>query len=519
MEALRGVDARGSARERSSEMPPRFYRSEAYDYLVLSDVHLGSDLVPHVRPWARDSWLNDAPEVDARLAGLLAHYAARAERCARQLCLIVAGDFLDLVGVSLSADVRSTKTRLTREEQRHGLGSAHDHVVQKIEAIAARHVRAFAALSDFIARGHRLVVVRGNHDIELHWRAAQRALISTLSRHATDEETRHQIENRVMICPWFFAVDGLLYVEHGHEFDAMCAYGDPLLPTCPRDSRRIRQSPFAVMLRYVARPTRGLSSRSYENVGMSAYLRLMLNLGLSGTLGIAVRFARAVSSLLGECHAQARGDGSVRALRTKLQRERFAKLADVPVSMLLELKKLYALPAACSLRFVLRSLYLDRVLAIGAAFLCVALGAYLARYRALLDGALYLLPAGMLTAFACFSPSRDLAPTRRMRKGAAVIARMFNARYVVMGHTHEAEKRALGHDATYVNVGHWGEDDVPEERIEHVTTPCTFLWLAAENGYSAELLRWDDGFGPRLVIETREEGSSQGVAGMLPKAV
>jgi UDP-2,3-diacylglucosamine pyrophosphatase LpxH len=497
----------------------RFTDAEAYDYLVLSDVHLGSDLVPHVRPWARDSWLNDAPEIDGRLASLLAHYAERAKRNGRNVCLIVAGDFLDLVGVSLSADERSTKTRLTREEERHGLGSARDHVVQKIEAIAARHVRAFAAMSAFIAAGHRLVVVRGNHDIELHWRAAQRALITALARHAVDPATRARIEDSVTICPWFFAIDGLLYVEHGHEFDSMCSYGDPLLPTCPRDSRRIRQSPFAVMLRYVARPTRGLSSRSYENVGMSAYLRLLLSLGVSGSLGIALRFAGAVSSLLGECRTHARGDGHMRAMRAKLYQQRFAKQAELPVSVLDEMKKLYALPAACSVRFVLRSLYLDRVLAIAAAFLCVALGAYLARYRALLDGALYLLPAGLLTAFACFSPSRDLAPTTRMRKGAAQLARMFGARYIVMGHTHEAESRALTDDATYVNVGHWGEDDVPEERGEHVTTPCTFLWLAAENSYRAELLRWDPTFGPRLVVETKQEGKSRGVAGMLPEAV
>jgi hypothetical protein len=96
---------------------------------------------------------------------------------------------------------------------------------------------------------------------------------------------------------------------------------------------------------------------------------------------------------------------------------------------------------------------------------------------------------------------------------------MFNARYVVMGHTHEAETTVLADDATYVNVGHWGEDDVPEERGEHVTTPCTFLWLAAENLYRAELLRWDATFGPRVVVETKAEGKSRGVAGMLPEAV
>ena len=77
--------------------------------------------------------------------------------------------------------------------------------------------------------------------------------------------------SRTQICPWFFAVDGLLYVEHGHEFDAMCGYGEPLLPTCVRDPRRIRSTPFSVLLRQVARPTRGVSSAAYDYVGIGVH--------------------------------------------------------------------------------------------------------------------------------------------------------------------------------------------------------------------------------------------------------
>jgi UDP-2,3-diacylglucosamine pyrophosphatase LpxH len=471
--------------------------SRAYDYLVLSDVHLGSDLVQHVRPWARNSWLSTDAEVDNRLISLLAHYRERAGD-ERKLCLIIAGDFLDLVGVSLPLSDATLKTRPTREERRHGLGSAHDHVVQKVQAIAARHTRVFAALCEFLAIGHRLVIVRGNHDIELHWRAAQRALVDAIRGHASDERTARDVAARIRICPWFFAVEGLLYVEHGHEFDTMCSYGDPLLPTCPRDSRRIRLSPFAVMLRHVARPTRGLSSRNYENVGFGAYLRLMLHLGISGTAGIALRFTRAVSALLGECFAQLRSEHAMRVLRGSVKRRRFANQTATSLGTLRQLTRLYARPAACSFRMVMRTLYLDRVLALTVALSCVALGAYLARYRALLDGVLYALPAALLAAYACFAPNRDLAPTARMRAGANQIARLFRARYVVMGHTHEAEEVPLESGATYLNVGHWGEDDVPEERSDQsAPVPCSYLWLSQSNGYRAELLRWDAAFGPR----------------------
>jgi hypothetical protein len=60
---------------------------------------------------------------------------------------------------------------------------------------------------------------------------------------------------------------------------------------------------------------------------------------------------------------------------------------------------------------------------------------------------------------------------------------------------------------------------VPEERCAEGATPCTYLWLAAENLYRAELLRWDSTFGPRCVVEARPEDTSAGVLGMLPESV
>jgi UDP-2,3-diacylglucosamine pyrophosphatase LpxH len=505
-----------------AKLVPRSPLDGTCDYLLLSDVHLGSDLVPHLRPWARNSWLTQDPEVDEQLVSLLAHYQRRAGVAQRPVSLIIAGDFLDLVGVSLTPDPRAVRTEPTVEERRHGLGSASDHVVHKVHAIAARHRRVFKALCGFLEQGHQLVIVRGNHDIELHWRAAQRAFVDTIAQHADGAEAAREVAARIRICPWFFAVKGLLYVEHGHEFDAMCSYGDPLLPTCPRDSRRIRVNPFYVMLRQVARPTRGLSTSSYENVGFGVYLQLLTRLGLSGSLGIALRFFFAVWRLLDECIAYAVGDGWLRKLRARARRERFTSQTGTSAEQLAELERLYTPPAACSVFCVLRSMYLDRVLAVLLAITCVVVGAYLARYRDELAGIVCALPAALFGAYGCWAPNRDLAPTGRMRRGAAEIARLFGVRFVVMGHTHEAERAALAPNACYVNLGHWGKDDVPEERApnEH-QTPCTYLWLADRGaGYRAELLRWDAAYGPRPYVagERLEKPRENAAGGLIQSA-
>ncbi|MFT3924909.1 MAG: metallophosphoesterase [Myxococcales bacterium] len=470
-------------------------REGQFNYLLLSDVHLGSDIIPHMRPWAKESWLLHEAEVDAHLVGLLEHY--RRERDPeRPWCLILAGDFVDLVGVSISPE-SPLRTEPTRDERVYGLGSASDHVVQKMRAIADRHVSVFRALADFVADGHRLVVVRGNHDVELHWHAAQRAFVKSITQHAPREQ-REGMRSRIEICPWFFVVDGLLYVEHGHEFDAMCSYGDPLMPTCMRDPRRINATPFSVLLRQVARPTRGLRAAGYQYVGMGEYLRLLVHLGVRGSVRIAGHFARASYLLLRECYTSLVVRKPRRERNARARHELFAARKGVCSSTLERLRQLYVAPATKSFGAVLRSLYLDRVLTSILALAVGGCGILVAERADLLPVGSCLLLSLLLLMYTLLGGGKNTSPTERMRRSAAKIAALFGTRYVVMGHTHEPVFDEVAPDVRYVNLGSWGEDDPPEERGAHdVPSPCSFMQLRYQHGdYQCQFLRWDSRRGP-----------------------
>jgi UDP-2,3-diacylglucosamine pyrophosphatase LpxH len=459
---------------------------EQTDYLLLSDVHLGSDIVPHLRPWATSSWLLQEAAIDSRLVALFEHYRAPSAP-GRRWKLILAGDFLDLVGVSLAAE--QVDTPPTEEELRCGLGSAADHVVRKLHAIAARHPTVFAALARFLEDGNQLVLVRGNHDIELHWRSAQRAFIDAIGHHAT-----RPVASQIEICPWFHAVEGLFYVEHGHEFDTMCSYGDPLLPVGLTDSRRIRDTPFSVLLRQVARPTRGLSSASYGYVGMSAYMILLLRLGLSGSAAIAVRYGRACYRLVNECFVRAL-DRHVRRAEAKLKR--FAARTGIDPTRLAALRAIYVKPAVQSLNTVLRNLYLDRIFA-GLGALAVALFALVAwSWASLSTVGLCALPALPLAAYALIGRGSNTAPMATMRRGAERIAALFQARWVIMGHTHEPVFTPVSPQASYVNLGSWGQDDPPDEQTGSHQSSRTFMVIArGAADYEGTLMHWDDERGP-----------------------
>ncbi len=479
----------------ASDSSPNASQYPEYNYLLLSDVHLGSDLVPHSRPWAKNSWLLESAEVDARLIALFHHYRCEQDP-SRPYCLVLAGDFVDLVGVSISPQSCALRTQPTRDEELYGLGSAADHVVQKMRAIAERHAGVFRALADFVAGGNHVVMVRGNHDVELHWPSAQREFIYSILKHA-EPNAREGVRSRIQICPWFFVVPGLVYVEHGHEFDAMCSYGDPLMPTCSHDPRRIHATPFSVLLRQVARPTRGLRAAGYQYVGMAAYVRLLLHLGMRGSLYIAGRFARASYLLLRESYAYLDTPKPGTKRRARARHALFAARHGLRRRTLDTLRMLYVRPATRSFRQVLRSLYLDRILCTLFAIASTGCAAIVAETHQFWPSALCAAFAVLFMAYALCGSGVNTAPSERMRRGAANIAALFGTRYVVMGHTHEPVFEEISNGSHYINLGSWGEDDPPDERAASDASPCSYLLLRVVDGvYQAEFMRWDTTLGP-----------------------
>src|SRR5215813_7286115 len=119
------------------------------NYLLFSDVPLGADLVQHARPWTI-SRLRQVLRLDRELSSMLEHYRGNRDP-ERPWTLIIAGDLVDFMGMSI-APVEGTvlETPLTEEERHHGLGSTRDHAVQKMRAVAKRHQLVFQKLAQFV---------------------------------------------------------------------------------------------------------------------------------------------------------------------------------------------------------------------------------------------------------------------------------------------------------------------------------------------------------------------------------
>ncbi|HVJ89826.1 MAG TPA: hypothetical protein VM580_08470, partial [Labilithrix sp.] len=428
--------------------------------IVFSDVHLGSDIHDGSARRARRS-----AEVDRDLVRLIVHYRQQPPPRGRWR-IVIAGDFIDFIGMTVAPrPTEIVETSLTAEEQEHGLGSACDHARLKLQRVAARHADVFGALAGFVADGHALTLVHGNHDIEFHWDAVKDDLREILLGHA--REQRPEVEpdifrSQIEFSPWFFYRDGVAYIEHGHQYDPFCATDHVMAPLSPADPRRIARAYCETLLRFVVRPM-GMMEHGHESVGVVHYLRFGARLGFSGAIRLIKRFAGAVAELF---RLRRTYFSETAELLRAEHEDRIRKLAEakrIGIDRLRALLLLQAPPLGKSIHGILAGVLLDRLaLAMAMTIACGVLALYGAFHGHALWGLVGVLVTWSLLN-RWLSRLRVVDPAATMLERAAHLARLFPAAFVVMGHTH-VPMRAPAGEATYVNVGSWAEE-VPEEDL------------------------------------------------------
>lgn len=157
-------------------------RLSARRVFIISDLHLGG---------TAPTMMTSADQLKQLIASLPAR-RARDER----LELVIAGDFVDFLAVppfaAFTANPPEACDKLQRTMQDAAFGVVFD------------------ALGKLVAAGHRLVVLLGNHDVELAFPSVQDALLKRLG--ATQHDVQFVQDNSA------YRV-GALLVEHGNRYD------------------------------------------------------------------------------------------------------------------------------------------------------------------------------------------------------------------------------------------------------------------------------------------------------------
>jgi UDP-2,3-diacylglucosamine pyrophosphatase LpxH len=456
--------------------------------LALSDLHLGSDLVQHVQP--------DAPRRtpsserrDRALVALLDWYRERPVED-QPWRLVIGGDFVDLTGMSVLPSPGECAVKLTEptgEELSHGLGGAADHALAKLRLVMAHHDSVMDALARFLAAGNELVIVPGNHDVDWHWEELQIEFRQALARRAGAG-----IE-RIQFSQWFYYEEGLIYLEHGHQYDGYCSHDHVLYPVSPRDPRRTTRSLSDVLVRYVVRPTRGMTEGGHDRMGASDYFRFAISLGFSGMAALMRRFASAAVAAV-ELWREHLSDAAGWVRREHERKlEQLSEARSFGIERLRALVRLQHPPLTRSLGSIASSLMLDRV-ALGLLALASAAAVliWLEHWGVAASSGFGAL-GGVAVMRHFWLKRSSVEPSELLRERAASVARLFPAAVVVMGHTHLPEMRPTSERSTYVNLGAWAEEEPIDGRSPALPATRTHLLITRTGGATkTQLMQWGD---------------------------
>ncbi len=439
------------------------------EWVLVSDVHLNEILAPdHAAttntPQGWWEYKAHASSQDADLASFMKAIDARRPAWFDRSVILFNGDTFDFDTCFSAPEGVAAPPE--------GLPPTIDGSVYKMGRILGDHPGFVSALAAFCGAGNRAVFVFGNHDRELHFPEVQ-ALLVQLVAAAAPAGTSEAVAAAITFEPWFVHVPGVLYAEHGNQYDATCSYRDVLDPSVPPDRNHATEleTPFGSLLGRHTLCRLGtfnpyndesfiLSIGGYFNHWRSFYFRQRpffraYCLAMWGGLReLRARRKRQLASRSdsGGDTTRARGPEAIARSPAYLA---YAAEKRVDPSFVARQLRLSSQPIVDRLRLLLHEVWIDRF-----AFLLIAVSLLVAGvvlvqqwYQALL--LLMLLPGIFFVMRAMGRGSLALQERARWGLVAESIAEALNVPVVAFGHSHRPERRPLTQGGRYYNLGSW----------------------------------------------------------------
>ncbi len=496
--------------------------------LVVSDLHLSSGMDPHRGTWSP----TEDFFCDQEFAEFLAHYAKSGKTR-----LVINGDmadFLQVLTLPTEEEIRSYGIPRRDISPRYGLRCSEAAAAFQIDKIVDGHPRAFRALADFLAKGNRVTIIKGNHDVQFFWEEARATFRRRLERLAGPADSG-AIRANLEFLPWFFHVPGYLYVEHGNQYEPATSFSNFLLPVLPFDApgagRHIELDLSSFLVRYFTNRMEVLDVRADNFRPLDQYLQRFFRdhpLVFLTTTRDALRYltrttAKAARMARGKRSAEYRAIVTRNAELLRAEAERFAgrtpgaaeslrrALEDISsrkASPVLStgvnryLARLLRRPA----RALLWILPLYLILLVGE--LLSAATAWITEYTGpgwqevwrvtlvLRLPHLALVAALLLASLAIRQALRRKEnrealredPVLLLRRAAAYVSERLHVRYVVFGHSHAEDRQTLAGGGTYFNSGTWTGVLSEQENLYRNVRQLSFVKFQKGRG---ELLQWD----------------------------
>ena len=479
--------------ENDQQPSSRAHAPGDFNYLIVSDLHL------------RGGFSNRTAGLyhfDQEFADFLRYYRLH-HGAGRPWRLIIAGDFIEFLYITDIPDRADPLLRgcaFAPSEYRYGAGTEARKSRWKLDRILrSSHPQILLALARFVAEGNEIVVLRGNHDIEMSWPEVQEHFRRLIAEHHPVDvgymAMKELARERVQFPLWFWYAPDLLYVEHGCQYDPFCSTEHMLYPVVPHAPSRIQLSIAELGIRYFTNQMKMIDAMAAENImSVSEYVGWLLRGKTSMLPRVLTLYAGMVRRILAK---SGRPDPvAERAVREEHQR----RVAGVDASFGLRpgtaaaVDALHAPPVTRSWIATARFLSLDIMIA-AAAFIAataVILIEYPTRF-----GLLVLVAVAAVFGVIAYAGAlrvRHVTEAAQLRRTAERLAHTFEVPYVALGHSHAAGLWRLPSGATYVNVGTW----VPGGEEGYFVY---FAIIPGAGDVQARLWRWNKGKGEPELFE------------------
>jgi len=452
------------------------YQFDGDAIFVISDLHMGGGLQPDGNYTGCENFFAD--HAFARFMNRLAAHPGN------QKLLVINGDlidflrisdipetpeailqwqqFLNAVGINKSTDELSKS--ISPKERKYGLKTDDYKSVWKLRVCVQGHPLFFASLAHWLLAGHRLVITKGNHDLEWYWPAVRACMkqvlaekMATISSGSTESILQDLVRPNLLFVDDRLIINGKLYIEHGHRYEHFTSVdGPPVL-----ENQTELNLPFGSFFnRYLINRIE-LAYPYIDNVRPRTNILPVL---------IRERFPLALKIVLNY----------------------------VPFALLVIPKRQYAY----ALRYLFHFLWLIGlpVALVVAAFVihpvkinfCTSTGVLGMLFTTLENLALLALSYFLGRLFAMLKLS---SPDSLYQNAEQAMVTNPNVSIVTFGHTHNPEQRISSKGRRYYNTGTWipvFETSAADIRPDRT---YTFLWLTkdAQNIFStANLVRWND---------------------------
>lgn len=471
--------------------------TRAENTLVVSDIHLADagELHPKFPLWKKFK----LPElfVDKDFQLFLREMQSKIKG---PIELVLNGDIFDFDSVMTIP--KNSKLHVNWLERLRGLAPEEHKSKYKMQMILSSHPIWVRAIRDFVLAGNRVVFVIGNHDMELHWPSVQRELLDALNLPDAMRET-------VRFCEWFYISNQDTLIEHGNQYDAYCLCYNPVHPLIKKGSRILVRLPFGNLAGKFMVNGMGLmnphAQNSFIKETMWEYFRFYYKYVMrTQPLLLWTWFWSAFVTLI-----ESVTEGLLPALRDPLtvdaRMSDIARRANSTVSVVLALKEVHVHPAIFNPFKILRELWLDRAILLGAIlvvsfqfFSFLNIFAHVSFWWFLFP-VIILMPAFIY--YASSVQSEVDATQKSAFHMAPLSARITRVKRIVQGHTH-MERHTEVDGIEVLNTGTWSPAYHDVECTQPYGRKC-FAWIRPKSGPEREsvLYEWTQS-GPTLIQRT-----------------